>query len=96
MVEQRRAFAVARVLNVTEEERVIAGVVGAIDAGDKMGQCAFHQRRVADDFEGWFGYALIRAASEAIRHFGLVLTENADAVAVALMQQVAHLRAAVD
>ena len=86
----------ARVLNVAEEERVITGVIGAVDAGDEMRERAFDQWRIADDLKGWLRDTLFGASGKAVRHFGLVFAEDAYSVAVAFVEQVAHLRAAVD
>ncbi len=49
--EQRLTLAVARVLHVAEEERVVAAPVRANDARDEMRERALDERRVANDGE---------------------------------------------
>ena len=94
--EQRRSLAVADVLDLAEEERVVAAPVGAHDARDEMRERAFDERRVANDLEQRLRRVLGDAAREPVGQRRLALLEHADAVARALAQQPVHPRAPVD
>jgi hypothetical protein len=86
----------ARVLDAAEEERVVAAPVGALDAGDEVGEGALDQRGLAHDLEPRLRAVVDRAPGEAVRQRALRLAEDADPVAAALVEQAAHPGAPVD
>ena len=93
--QQRPALAVPGHLDLAQEERVVAAPVGAHDSRNEMRQGPGHERCVAHDDELGLD-AFDCAAGEEVGQLRLVLREDADAVAGALVEQRAHACAAVD
>ncbi len=93
--EQRLSLAVARVLDVPEEERVVATPVRAHDTGDEMRQRALDERRLAHHGELRLD-PLRPTPGEEVGQPGLTLGEHADAEPVALVEHAAHAAAAVE
>ena len=49
--QERRAVAVARVLDLTEKQRMVAAPVAANDPCDEIRERVLHERRVVDELE---------------------------------------------
>ena len=96
MEEQRLALAVARELDLAQEERVVAAPVRAHDARDQVCERALDERRVVHELEQRLRPLVADAAGEVVGEPCLPRLEHVDAEARPLVQQVRHARAAVD
>ena len=96
MEQQRPTLAVPRELNLAEEQRVIAAPVRAHDPRDEVRERAFDERCLVNELERRLWKVVGDSPGESIREAGLLRLEDADAEARALVQERAHLRAAVD
>ena len=94
--EERRALAVARVLHLADEQRVVAAPVRAHDACHDVREGAVDERRVAYDDEARLGTSSATRPAKRSDRRRLARLEHVDPVAHALVEQRAHLRAAVD
>jgi hypothetical protein len=94
--EQRPPAGVARVLDLADEERVVAAPVGADDPGDEMRDRALDERRVVHDLEPRFDRLLQQPAGEVVGELLLAVGEDADPVLGSLVQQRVHAGAAID
>ena len=94
--EQGRALAVADVLDLAEEERVVAAPVAPHHPGDELRERALDEGRLADDLEARIGVVVARPARKPVGESRLTFLENADAEMRTLPQQGVQLRPAVD
>ena len=92
--EERPPLAVAGVLDLAEEERVVAAPVGADDARDEVREGAVDERRLTDGDEARLRHLLALAARKAVGETGLAVREDADAVARPLVEHRAQPRLA--
>ena len=88
--EQRLSHSVPGVLDVAEEERMVAAPVRPHHARDEVRQRAVDERRLPNDGEHGLD-PLGRPAGEEVGELGLALGEHADAEAVAFVEHPAHL-----
>ena len=86
MEEERPPFAVARELDLAEEQRVVAAPVRAHDARDEVRERAFDERRLVDELERRLRQVVGDATGESIGETRLPRLEDADAEARALVQ----------
>ena len=96
MEEKRLALAVARVLDLPEEERVVSAPVRADDAGDEVRERTLDERRLVDELEAWLVVLLAGTAREVVGKRRLPGLEHAHAEPHPLVQERAHARPAVD
>ena len=97
MEEERLTFAVARVLDLPEEERVVSAPVRPDDSRDEMRERPFDERRLVDELEARLDLLVDEhAAGEAVREHRLPRLEDVHPETGALVQEVGHPRAAVD
>ena len=94
--EQRLAVPVARVLDLSEEERVVAAPVRADDASHEVRERSLDERRLAHELEARLGRALGRSSCEVVGELGLARLQHVHADPRPLVEQVRHPRAAVD
>ena len=85
--EERPALAVARELDLAEEQRVVAAPVRAHDARDEVRERAFDERRLVNELERRLRRVVGGATRESIGEPGLPRLEDAHAEARALVQQ---------
>src|SRR5262249_53930674 len=88
--EQRATVAVARELDLAEEERVVTSPVRANDASDEVRERALDEGRLVRDLERGLGQRVIGAAREPIGEAGLTGLEDTHSEARALVQECAH------
>ena len=92
--EERAALAVAGVLDLAEEQGVVAAPVRADDPRDEVREGAVDERRLTDGDEARLRQLLALAAREAVGETGLAVGEDADAVARPLVEHRAQPRLA--
>ena len=94
--EQRRAFAVADVLDLPEEQRVVAAPVAPHNPGHELRERALDERRVADDLEAGISIVGARPAREPVGERRLPLLQHAHPEVPALPEQRVQPRPPVD